>query len=385
MTFIMALHPRQRIWPQGSYPYADVTLADVKLTLAEFYYHQSWEHLEAWAEEASSPGSRVSSFEAAASAILAGDAANLKALLRLYPSLIRHRSIRRHHGYLLHYIAANGVEFRDHYPPNAVELLDILLAAGAEVDAPAFMYEGGDTTLALVATSIHPAKAGVQLLLLEKLLEARATIDAPDPIGYPRSVVNSCLANGRPEAANYLAKKGAMLDLEGAAGVGRLDLVEGFFDATGKLTKKATKAKLAAALNWASEYGQTAVVSYLIDRGGDPGEALNGMHPLHMALLGGHVETIRLLIERGAPLEVCNMYGGTPLGMAIWAIKNRNRVNTWPLKKIDNLAVIEALVKGGAEVNVFFLSALQWQPRSKLKTEIEEMLKRYGINPMQQG
>jgi len=381
MTFIIGLHPRLRRWPQGAYPYADVTFADIKLAMAEFYYHESWAHLEAWAEEASSPGSRVSSFEAAANAILTGDAGNLRALLRLYPSLIRHRSMRRHHGYLLHYIAANGIEFRDHYPANAVELLDILLTAGAEVDAPADMYGGCDTALGLVATSIHPARAGVQLTLMEKLMAAGATIDTCDAAGELRPLVNACLANGRPQAANYLAKMGAMLDLEGAAGVGRMDVVETFFDAAGKLTKNATKAKLAAALNWASEYGQTAVVSYLIDRGGDPREAINGMHPLHMALLGGHVETIRLLIDRGAPLEVCNMYGGTPLGMALWAIKNRNRVTTWPLKKIDNLAVIEALVKGGAEVNVFFLTALQWQPRSKLKTEIEEMLKRYGFNP----
>lgn len=380
-VFILGQHPRLRRWPQGEYPYAKVTFADIELALAEYYYHESWPHLEAWVEEAASPGSRVSSFEAAASAILTGDAANLSALLRLYPSLIRHRTMRRHHGCLLHYIAANGIEFRDRYPENAVELLDILLAAGADVNAFANMYGGADTTLGLVATSIHPAKTGVQLMLLDRLLAAGAIIDAPDAMGHPQLAVNACVANGRPEAAHYLAKRGAMLDLEGAAGVGRLDVVETYFDAAGKLAETATKAQLGAALNWACEYGHTAVAAFLIDRGADPGESVNGMHPLHMALLGGYIDTIRLLIERGAPLEVKNMYGGTPLGMALWAIRHRNRVTTWPQKKIDNLGVIEALLSGGAQVNSSFLAALQWHPRSKLKTEIEQMLKRYGINP----
>lgn len=382
-VFVLAQHPRLRRWPQGDYPYAAVSFADIKLALAEFYYHESWPHLEAWVEEASSPGSRVSSFEAAADAILKGDSSNLRALFRLYPSLIRHRSMRKHHACLLHYIAANGVEFRDNYPENAVELLDILLAAGAEVNAAANMYNGADTVLGLVATSIHPAKAGVQLTLLDSLLAAGAIIDAPDALERPQLVVNACVANGRPEAAQYLAARGAVLDLEGAAGVGRLDVVETYFDGGGRLIAAATRAQLGAALNWACEYGHTAVATYLIDRGADPGEPINGMHALHMALLGGHLDTIRLLIERGAPLEAQNMYGGTPLGMSLWAIKHRNRVTTWPQKRIDNLAVIEALVSGGAQVSQSFLAALQWHPRSKLKTEIEQMLKRYGINPWQ--
>jgi len=38
-----------------------------------------------------------------------------------------------------------------------------------------------------------------------------------------------CLANGRPEAAEYLASRGAPVDFESAAGVGRLDVVQSFF------------------------------------------------------------------------------------------------------------------------------------------------------------
>lgn len=382
-SFIRNHHHRLRSWQGGGeYPYAPVTFADIKLAMAEWYYFESWGHLEAWVEEASSPGSRVSSFEAAAVAILGGDTSGLHSLLRLYPSLIRHRSMRRHHGMLLHYIAANGIEFQHPYPDNMPEILEVLLGAGAEVNAQAAMYGGSDTTLGLVSTSIHPARAGVMKPLVDRLLTAGALIDAPDARGKRQLVVNACLANGRPEAASYLAHLGAHLDLEGAAGVGRLDAVKEFFDEAGSLKKPYTRAQLGAALNWASEYGHTAVVLYLMDRGADPGEPVNGMYPLHMAVLGAHLETIRLLIARGAPLEVRNQYGGTPLTTALWATDKRDGVHIWPQQKADDLALIETLIAAGASPSHEFLGGLLWLPGTRLRQDIEEMLVRYGIEPI---
>lgn len=70
-------------------------------------------------------------FEAAVDALIAGDAPALQAMLRDDPKLIRTRSTRPHHATLLHYIGTNGVESeRQKYPPNAVEMLKLLLAAG---------------------------------------------------------------------------------------------------------------------------------------------------------------------------------------------------------------------------------------------------------------
>jgi len=70
-----------------------------------------------------------------------------------HPELIRARWPRPHHATLLLYIGTNGVEDeRQKYPPNAVEMLKLLLAAGAEVDAEADLYGGGATTPGLVAT-----------------------------------------------------------------------------------------------------------------------------------------------------------------------------------------------------------------------------------------
>ncbi|WP_315822818.1 hypothetical protein [Paraflavitalea speifideaquila] len=195
--------------------------------LAWFYAFTSWETLMAWVAAITEPGAQAARFEEAVDTIVAGDIPALKTLLHNDPSLINARSLRSHHSTLLHYTGTNGVEgYRQRYPPNAVEVLQLLLAEGAEVDAQAGMYGGGSTTLGLVATSIHPAKAGIMTTLLDILLKAGAVIDQPGAAGNGHYAINGCLANGRPEAADYLARHGALLDLEGAAGVGRLDIVK---------------------------------------------------------------------------------------------------------------------------------------------------------------
>ena len=99
--------------------------------------HQLAEVLEAHRRT----GSRqfpVSQFEAAAHAIVTGDVATLKRLLGENPQLIRARSTREHRATLLHYVSANSVEgYRQKTPKNVVKVAEILLQAGAEVDAEA--------------------------------------------------------------------------------------------------------------------------------------------------------------------------------------------------------------------------------------------------------
>jgi hypothetical protein len=288
----------------------------------------------------------VLEFEAAADAIIAGDAATLERLLRENPELVRARSTREHRATLLHYVSANGVEdFRQKTPKNVVKIAEILLASGAEIDAEADMYGGGATTLGLAATSIHPERAGVQIPLMEILLSHGATIDTGGGVSCKtRGAVIGCLANGRAQAAEFLAKRGARLDLEGAAGVGRLDLVKGFFNPDGSLKAIATTAEMEAGFNWACEYGRTAVVEFLLERGVDAASQSGGMTGLHWAAHGGHIEIINLLLQRNAPLEVRNSYGGTVLGQALWSSINSGF-------DIDYVPVIEGLIAAGAKVD----------------------------------
>ncbi len=257
-------------------------------------------------------------FEAAADAIVNGDTATLQQLLHSDPELIRARSAREHHATLLHYVAANGVEeFRQRTPKNAVQVTQMLLSAGAEVDAIAGMY-GGATTLGLVATSIHPKLAGLQQPLIDVLLAHGARMDHTGAAGNRHALVNGCLANGRGEAAVFLASRGAPLDLEGAAGVGRLDLVKSFFNQDGSLKPSAASEQMKRGFNWACEYGRTHVVEFLLDRGVQVGDGL------HWASFSGELEIMEMLLKQNAPVDVKDeRFGATPLGWALYAWSNQ--------------------------------------------------------------
>jgi hypothetical protein len=304
-------------------------LADAQFVIARSHGFESWpkfsKHLEALAK--SSP---ISRFEAAADAIVDGDVATLKRLLREDPKLIRASSTREHGAALLHYVSANGVEnYRQKTPSNIVEIAELLLSAGAAIDATANVYGGGSTTLGLVATSAHPERAGVQEALLQTLLDHGADLEL--------ATVTSCLANGRRKAAEFLALSGAGLDLAGAAGIGRLDVVKTLFG-------DATKEQSDRAILYACGYGRNDVVEFLLEKGADlRAQRGDGQTPLHMAVMGGHLETVELLLRRHAPLEATNTYGGTVLGQAVWSAAHGGDPEVY-------IAIMEALCSEGAQI-----------------------------------
>ena len=349
----------------------DFGLADAQLAIAREHGFDSWPKFAKHIEALNRASSSVSQFELAADAVVTGDAARLELLLRENAGLIRERSTRLHRAMLLHYVSANGFEnYRQKTPKNAVEIAKILLAAGAEVDALADTY-GKGTTLGLVATSVHPKRAGVQIALMEILLDYGAAVDGVPGTWSP---LISALHNGRPEAAEFLARRGARLDLEGAAGVGRLDLVESFFNEDGNLKPNATKAQMELGFLWACEYGRNSIVDFLLKKGVDLHAQQNtGLTGLHWAVVGGQLETIRMLLERGAPLEAKNVYGGTALGQAIWSAMNSDH-------QMDYVPVIEALIGAGAKIAD---GTLAWLAReeggsSSAKARISELLRRHG-------
>jgi len=65
-------------------------------------------------------------------------------------------------------------------------------------------------------------------LCSKTLLEHGAKVEPVDAADNG-SAITSCLANGQPDAARFLASRGAVLNLEGAAGLGRLDVVQDVF------------------------------------------------------------------------------------------------------------------------------------------------------------
>ena len=336
-------------------------LTDAQFIIARSHGFLSWPKLSQHIIELTQASSPVSNFESAADAIIGGDVQTLDKLLRQDPHLIRARSTREHNATLLHYVAANGVEnYRQKTPQNAVEIAEVLLKAGAEVDATAAVYRGACTTLELVATSAHPLQAGVQDALIEKLLDYGAAVDGAP--GGPGMIVH-CLANGCPQAAELLASRGARVTLEGAAALGRLDAVQSFFDSNGNLKSEATKDQMTSGFLYACGYGRNDVVGFLLEKGVDIAAHKNdGQTGLHWAAIGGHLETIKLLLDRKAPLELNNIYGGTVLGQAMWSAAHGGDPDTYA-------QIMETLIAAGAEV---------FDRHPPINKRIDELLANYG-------
>jgi hypothetical protein len=341
LDYIRWNHPRFRGLTDAQIQKRKFALADAQLVIARRHAFESWpqllRHIEALLKK--EPG--VMRFEEAADAIIAGDIPKLRAMLREHPGLVRERSTRAQHAPLLHYVAANGVEnYRQVTPANIVKVAQLLLDAGADVNATSDAYGGGSTALGLVATSAHPRRAGLQIPLIDLFLKHGAKIDGADK-GW--STVMAALANYCPEAAVALVERGATVDnVVAAAGVGRFDLVKRF-------AEEATEEQLEKALIMAASFGTYDILEYLLDRGVDVA-ASDGMTALHQAAGRGNLPMVELLLRRGAPLETKNVFGGTVLASTLWFAFN---VSPSEFERNDYPAVIDALRAAGARTDCY--------------------------------
>lgn len=100
----------------------------------------------------------------------------------------------------------------------------------------------------------------------------------------------------------------------------------------------------AEALTCACFLGCEGPARYFLDQGvAVSGGTATGMNALHWAVNRGQPATVRLLLERGAPLEARSMYDGTALGTAVWSAVNESRAG--------HPAIIEELLRAGARVS----------------------------------
>jgi ankyrin repeat protein len=247
-------------------------------------------------------------FERAADAVVSGDLQTLTALLDEELFLVHARSPRPHRATLLNYCGANGVEdWRQRTPPNAPEVAQLLLERGADPDATCNLYGGGSNTLGLMLTSAHPLRAGLQVPLLEVMLEGGATF--------------------------YGARGTA--GIVGAAALGRLDAVQ-------RLQPRSAKLDIQNGFFWACACGRKNVAEYLVNHGADlAAQNEEGQTGLHLAAMQGHEAVVRWLIDRNAPLELENIWGGAVLGSTFWAVMNGS-------PSIDYAPIIRDLIGAGA-------------------------------------
>lgn len=124
-------------------------------------------------------------------------------------------------------------------------------------------------------------------------------------------------------------------------------------------------------LHLASELGQNDCVAFLLENGFDIEAAttdLDGYHPLHLCVRKGHLETTRLLIDKGADFNAKDKYQATPLHKAcrarfIGIIRlliekgvdlNIGDNNDWtPLHRAcasGDMDILDVLVEGGCNV-----------------------------------
>ena len=355
--------PVQSTWSGGLTP--DYSPGDARTILIKEHRFANWDDFAAFAEALKDRRSPVAQFEGAVDAIVTGDLPTLERLLLDNPDLIRARSTRVHHSTLLHYIGANGVEsFHQRTPKNAVRAAELLLDAGADINATGDAYGGGWTTLGLIATSIHPAEAGVQNELMALFLERGAavgSIDETSPAKAWSRLIGDCHANGRGSAAVFLGARApaGALDLEAAAGIGRLDVVETFFTPDGKLDANsgATPDQLIHGFTWACEFGRTEVVEFLLRHGVDPGAKLrhHGQTGLHWAAFGAHAATVRVLLRHDPPIDAKDtQFNGTALG---WALYGWGGGGPWWADRRGYCDVVKQLVSAGGTADAAWLES----------------------------
>lgn len=287
-------------------------------------------------------------FRDAVQALDSGDIQRLETLLDQHPWLVEYHCHKGHpyeQGYfadatLLNHIAGNPG--RCPIPSNIVDITRLLLSHGARDEEPRPRY-----TIGLLLTSKQASEAGVALPLIDLLTSASGVeLDLTDP-----TILNGPLGESAPATALELVRRGAKMDIRHAAALGRLDLIQCFFNGDDlpesliPLPAEASEAKLLTeqAFIWACQYGHNSICEFLLDQGVDPAaQAKVGQTGFHYAAHYGQLETVKMLIERKAPLEVKNMYGGTVLSQTLWSAFNERHK--------DHLRIVEALIAAGAVI-----------------------------------
>lgn len=226
------------------------------------------------------------SIDKAREAVENGDVESLKRLLEKDPELV-HKVTDDNPRTLLHTLC----DYPGHRP-RCRDTIEILIDAGADLNARA-RFEGKSEP---GETPLHWAASSDDVPMIEALIDAGADIDIDGGI----------IANGTPlweavvfcnrNAAAKLIDRGATCNLMIAAGVGRLDLVQSYFDQEGKLKKNA-----GALPGWPKPRTPKSCIDSAFG----------------MACRNGQMDTARWLLEKGPNINGKNPVGETPLDQAI--------------------------------------------------------------------
>jgi hypothetical protein len=264
-------------------------------------------------------------FYQAVTAIDAGDVDRLQLLLATHPRLVSDRlegspewlqlqlGDAAHdffrHPYLLWFVAEDPVR-NGRLSPNIVEIIRAIVAAARKTNV-ATLQDQLDSTLRLVCWSGVAADGGLQLEMIDALVDAGAA---------PAKNANNALVNGHVAAAEHLLSRGGIMTLGAALCLERWDEAE-------RLNAQATAEVRQFSLVLASLNGKAAGVEWILARGASPNEPSAELYshgtPLHHAVCSGSLDTVRVLINGGAdPQRPDSAWNGTPLGWAKYYEQN---------------------------------------------------------------
>jgi len=254
-------------------------------------------------------------FLSAIAAIKACDVDRLRALLREDPSLATDRSSVSHPT-LLQCLAVDAVD-----APNKVAMAQVLIDAGAEINGPL-----------VAAASIN----NIEVAAL--LLDRGAAINGA---GSWSPLEEALYWNNRAVIGLLLERGATVHNLRLAAGLGRTDLIEGFFNSDGSLKPESGKidwpfgqvdrSKLKPRIK---EELEAKIAAWSHDRQSIIDNAFI------YACMHNHIEAARLLLAKGAQIDAIPPgfdYSGTGLH---YAALNGHR------------AMVDFLISEGASANV---------------------------------
>ena len=257
-------------------------------------------------------------FHPAIGAVQSGDLETFKALIAQDPSLATARSSCSHPT-LLQCVALDGKD-----KPNNVEMAQVLIEAGAELN---------EAFVASASMNNRP--------VAELLLDSGAAIDGAG--GW--LPLEEALYWNSQDVLGLLLERGAKVqNLRIAAGLGRTDLIEGYFNGDGSLKPEAGK------INWPwgdeetiarsnrDVAGRQRLAGVVNAWSQDPRGIIN--NAFVYACMHGHIEAARLLLEKGVEINVVPGgfdYAGTGLH---YAALNGHR------------AMVEFLLQQGADRDV---------------------------------
>lgn len=248
-------------------------------------------------------------FRAAVQAIDHGDLPELIRLIAQHPALLCERLVNGEQGYfkdpyLLYFVADNPIR-NGCLPKNITAILSALVGELTR-QRIASLQQQLDYTLGLVTTGRTPQECGVQIEMVDLLIDAGAR---------PGGGLGA-LAHGNVEAARRLIERGGALSLATAVGLDRTEDIR-------RLAPMSDDDERLIALTVAAFYGKTEWIAFLLSLGVNPNGFPNptGFHthatPLHQAVSSGSLSAVKQLVEAGADVTLADrIHHGTPLGWA---------------------------------------------------------------------